>query len=450
MGSEFQLVESLADRARDRFAGRAIWHVSSTLRGGGVAEMLRSFLPYVRDAGVDTRWIVLRESAEFFILTKRIHNRLHGFPGDNGGLAGLERELYDRTLGVSAGYLVNLIQEGDIVYLHDPQTAGLVPAIARAGGTVIWRCHIGSDDPSAWADSAQEFLLPYVREADACVFSRRQYAWPGLQDVPNWIIPPGIDAFSPKNQEISPPVVEDIIGAIGLGEVVPTADPPFTRSDGTPGRIERTAEVTQVDRLRQDCRLISQISRWDRLKDHAGLLRCFDSYLSDEVCHLALVGPATRAVADDPEGSEVYSAVMAAFEKLKPSRRERVHIVNLPMDDLDENGAMVNAIQCRSEIVVQKSLAEGFGLTVAEAMWKSKPVVASGIGGIQDQIKDSENGMLIEDPEDLESFAESISRLEGNRDLAGSLGAAGKRTVREKYLAPWRLGNHLEMLEGIT
>lgn len=450
MGADFELIESSAAEARERLAGRAIWHVSSTLRGGGVAEMLRSFLPYVRDAGVDTRWIVLRESDEFFALTKRIHNRLHGFPGDDGGLGGLERDLYERTLAEGAGHLLKLIQEGDIVYLHDPQTAGLIPAINRAGVTAIWRCHIGSDEPSALATSAQEFLRPYVHEASACVFSRRQYAWPGLPDVPVWIIPPGIDAFSPKNQEIDAAVVEDIVGAIGLGETIPATDPPFTRSDGTPGRIERTAEVTQVDRLERGCPLICQISRWDRLKDHAGLLRCFDSFPFDGPVHLALVGPATSAIADDPEGTEVYSAVMAAYESLEPSRRERVHIVNLPMDDLDENGAMVNAIQRRSEIVVQKSLAEGFGLTVAEAMWKSKPVVASGLGGILDQIDDSVTGMLVDDPEDLESFGAAIRRLQRDPGFAGSLGAAARQKVRDEYLAPWGLRRHFEMLGRIA
>lgn len=450
MGSDYEQIEQLAKEARERLAGRAVWHVSSTLRGGGVAEMLRGFLPYVRDVGIDTRWIVLRESAEFFTLTKRIHNRLHGFPGDDGGLARLDRELYEQTLADSAGHLLRLIQEGDIVYLHDPQTAGLIPAINQAGGTSIWRCHIGSDDPSAWATSAQRFLMPYVREADVCVFTSRRYVWPGLGEVPCWIIPPGIDAFSPKNQEITPEAIEDIIGAIGLGEKRPAVDPPFTRSDGTPARVERVAEVTQADRLEPGCPLISQVSRWDRLKDHAGLLQCFDSFLRDEPFHLALVGPSTRAVADDPEGSEVYSAVMAAYESLEPASRERVHIVNLPMDDLDENGAMVNAIQRRSEIVVQKSLAEGFGLTVTEAMWKSTPVVASGLGGIQEQIRNGENGILIDDPEDLASFAGAVRRLGRDRDLARSLGEAARRTVVDKYLAPRRLVDHFEMIMRVA
>src|SRR6187551_1267879 len=142
LGSGYGEIEQAADRARGLFEGRAIWHVSSTLRGGGVAEMLRSLVPYVRGAGIDTRWVVLRERAEFFELTKRLHNYLHGDRGDAGALGAEQRDLYERTLAASARHLSTLLQEGDIVFLHDPQTAGLAAAARDAGAKVVWRCHV--------------------------------------------------------------------------------------------------------------------------------------------------------------------------------------------------------------------------------------------------------------------------------------------------------------------
>lgn len=445
LGDEYAQIETAAAAARQRFRGRAIWHVSSTLRGGGVAEMLRAMLPYVRGAGIDTRWVVLRESEEFFALTKRIHNNLHGDPGDGGELGPAQRQVYESSLATSARHFATLVQPGDVVFLHDPQTAGLAAQAKAVGATVIWRCHIGADEPNEAVLRAQDFLHPYLRAADGWVFSRRQYFWAALDHRRTWAMAPSIDPFSPKNQDLPAGTVEAILGAAGLGTRPPAAAPAFTRADGTPGRVERAAEVLEEEPLPEGATAVVQVSRWDRLKDHLGLLRCFERHLRDGDLHLLLAGPASGAVADDPEGAAVWAAVRSAWRQAPERVRRRVHLANLPMDDLDENGAVVNAIQRRADIVVQKSLAEGFGLTVAEAMWKGRPVIGARVGGIQDQIVDDESGILV-DPTDLESVAVAIAALGSDPDRCRALGERARERVAERFLGARRLAEYAERL----
>jgi trehalose synthase len=445
LGKDFSAVQEVAKASRRRYDGRAIWHVSSTLRGGGVAEMLHSLLPYVRGAGVDTRWVVLREHAEFFALTKRIHNNLHGDPGDGGELGPAERRIYEHSLATSARHFSSLLQPRDVVFLHDPQTAGLAAQAKAAGATVVWRCHIGTDEPNELALSAQDFLRPYVRDADACVFSRRQYHWQGVDHGRAWTMAPSIDPFSPKNQELDAGAVEAILGAIGLGARSALTAPTFTRADGTPGRVERSAEVIQEEPLPFDVPVVVQVSRWDRLKDHRGLLTCFERHLGDQGPRLLLAGPSTNAIADDPEGAAVWADVRSAWRQLPNRIRRRVHLVSLPMDDLDENGAMVNALQRRADIVVQKSIAEGFGLTVAEAMWKGKPVIGARVGGIQDQIIDGVSGALV-DPKNLEAVTAAITAIGADPGAAAVIGERARERVSEHFLGPVRLAAYAEKL----
>jgi trehalose synthase len=241
-------------------------------------------------------------------------------------------------------------------------------------------------------------------------------------------------------------VVSDILGTIGLGPNRPSSSPEFVRSDGSIGKVEHEAEILQVEPLPDDAFLITQISRWDVLKDHEGLLRCFSDYLGDTDVHLALVGPSSAGVADDPEGPAVGYRIFSAWKELPDYLRRRVHIVNLPMDDFDENGVMVNAIQRRADIVVQKSLVEGFGLTVSEAMWKGKPVVASAVGGIQDQIVDGVSGILIEDPTDLNAFAQACGKLITDPELAEAMGEAARERVKQRFLVIPRLRDYARVI----
>lgn len=451
LGEErFARIELLAARAREELAGRAIWHVSSTARGGGVAEILHSLLPYVRGAGVDTRWAVLRGSPELFAVTKRLHNHLHGDRGDGGELGEEERRIYEGALRSAAGYLRGTLQAGDIVYLHDPQTAGLVPAMRELGVSVVWRCHIGVDHPDDLVRSAWDFLRPYLLEADAYVFSRREYAWDGLDPDRAWLMPPSIDAFSPKNQDLDRGTVEAILKEIGLLADGLEGPPVFVRGDGTPGRVERRAELLQTEPIPGDARLVVQVSRWDRLKDPHGVLECFRRHLDDPAVHLVVAGPAVGAVTDDPEGAEVHGHVAESWRAMPEEVRRRAHLASLPMDDLDENGAMVNALQRRADVLVQKSIAEGFGLVVAEGMWKERPIVGSRVGGIQDQIVDGESGVLVDDPCDLEAFGREVRSLLDDPERAARLGRGARERVAERFLTVGRLAEYVELLASLT
>ncbi len=446
MDGEFDRIRGIADFAAGHFEGRTVWHVNSTRLGGGVAEMLRSFLPYANDSGVDTRWVVLSERPEFFSITKRLHNKLHGHPGDGGPLGPAEQQAYEEILEDSAHHLTELIKPNDVVFLHDPQTAGLIPAVKAAGGITIWRCHIGLEVANEHVDEAVRFLAPYVEQADGYVFSRGAYLWPQLPADRAHLMAPAIDAFSPKNQELDDETVSAILGVIGLSGDKPAEPPHFIRSDGSDGTVEHSSQVTQTEQLPEDATLIAQISRWDVLKDHEGLLECFAEYLSDTGAHLALIGPSSEGVADDPEGPAVQARIMEAWEALPDDLRRRVHIVALAMDDFDENGAMVNAIQRRADIIVQKSLVEGFGLTVSEAMWKAKPVVASAAGGIKDQVIDGETGILIEDPADLEAFAVALRKLVEDPELSASMGAASRERVARHFLPASRVADYVALI----
>jgi trehalose synthase len=446
----YERFEELAVGARERFAGRVVWNVNSTARGGGVAEMLQSLLAYARGAGVDARWEVIRGEPEFFRVTKRIHNHLHGAPGDGGGLGGSEREAYEAALASNAPELLELVSQEDVVILHDPQTAGLVPPLKDAGVPVIWRCHVGIDSPNELAREAWAFLVHYVRDADAFVFSRRAFAWEGLDEDRIALIAPSIDAFSAKNQDLDPGAVAAILEVAGVQHDETAGDPPaFVRQDGSPAHAVRHAELHQEAPLRPGQRVVVQVSRWDRLKDPLGVMRGFVEHVAGDDVHLVLAGPSVEAVTDDPEGAEVLAEARETLEGLEPARRARVHVACLPMEDLEENAAMVNALQRRADIVVQKSLAEGFGLTVAEGMWKGRPVVASRIGGIQDQIVDGESGVLLNDPLDLEEFGGAVRRLLDDPAAAAAIGREARGRVRSEFLGVRSLTQYLDLIDRV-
>jgi trehalose synthase len=448
----FQQFMHVAEEARREFAGRVIWNVNSTARGGGVAEMLRPLLAYCRGGGVDARWVVIDGELEFFRVTKRIHNNLHGAEGDGGELGEREREIYESAVRDNAAELAQLVRPHDIVVLHDPQTAGLIPAVRSRGARVIWRCHVGLDQPTELARRAWSFLIPYVELADDYIFSRQAFAWEGLDESKVIVIPPSIDAFSPKNQQLDADAVAAILATAGLVDPSsePKAHPSFTRSDGSPGRVDRRAGLLEERSLRSSDRVVLQISRWDRLKDPLGVIGGFAEHVAPySDAHLVYAGPDVAAVADDPEGAEVLHDSERAWHELHVDVRERVHLARLPMDDGEENAVIVNALQRHADVVVQKSLAEGFGLTVAEAMWKARPVVASRIGGIQDQIADGVSGLLVDDPHDLRAFGHSIKQLLGDSQEAARIGAAAQNQVRQHFLGARHLTQYFELISQL-
>jgi trehalose synthase len=450
--ADYDALLELIARGATELRGRVIWNINSTARGGGVVELLRPLLGYSRGAGIDARWAVISASSEFFAVTKRLHDQLHGLDDGDGGMSDEHRQLYQRTLSDSdnAADLVKLVQPEDVVILHDPQTAGLVGAARSTGATVIWRCHVGMDNPEGPVRAAWAFLRPYVLQADAYIFSRATFVWEGLEPEKTVLIHPSIDAFSPKNQDQTPEQSLAILTRAGIVAGAESDPATFVRFDGSPGRVDRRAEMVQEVPLRPDDRLVMQISRWDMLKDPIGVMHAFAEYVAGEqLAHLLLAGPATGSVTDDPAGASVLADVTNAWHELPDQVRARIHLASLPMEDDEENAAIVNAMQRHSEVVTQKSLAEGFGLTVAEAMWKGSPVVASRIGGIQDQIVDRESGLLISDPTDLEEFGAAVSWLLRNPKAGREMGEAARRRIRDQFLGPHNLARYFDLIHGL-
>ena len=447
---EYAALEDLTVIAREALAGRVVFNISSTAMGGGVVELLRSLIGYARGGGLDARWKVITAGPDFFEITKRIHNRLHGFEGDGGPLGPAERRIYEGALAANEIELLDLVTPGDIVLLHDPQTAGLTHGLEAHGAHVIWRAHIGLDLPNARAREAWDFLRPYVADAEAYVFSRDAFVWDALPAERTHVIPPSIDAFAPKNQDLSKRQTSAILNAAGLLADGDRHRATFTYLDGTPGRVDHRAEVLETVHLTAADRFVLQVSRWDALKDHVGVLRGFAEHVAPHAdAHLVLAGPAASAVADDPEGQGAYQHLAGVWSALEPEVKARIHIATLPMRDVDENAAIVNALQRRASVVVQKSLAEGFGLTVAEAMWKRAPVVASRIGGIQDQIEDGVSGVLVDDPHDLAAFGAAVRDLLDDPERAERIGAAAQERVRERFLGARHLHQYFEVMSGL-
>ncbi len=436
--------------ARSEFQGRTVWNVSSTARGGGVAEMLYPLIAYARGIGIDAHWLVIGGDQEFFQITKRIHNRLHGAPGSHGALGPNERTAYERTLTASSTELLRRVRAGDVVILHDPQTAGLIPGLAVAGIPVIWRCHVGVDEPNDHVMEAWRFLQPYVVLADRVVFSRLQYAWDFVLPQKRAIVAPSIDPLSPKNQELSSGTASAILAAAGLQDSDAAVEAVFERLDGTNGQVTHRARIAEDRPLVRDDRYILQVSRWDALKDPLGVIDGFAEHIAPHTAaHLVYAGPDVEAVTDDPEGREIFNVAREHREALAPDIRGRIHLVQLPMDDLEENAAIVNALQRKAEVVVQKSLVEGFGLTVAEAMWKERPIVASRVGGIEDQIVDGVSGILVDHPDDLAAYGAAVVDLLSHPDTGRRMGAAARTRVAELFLGTHSLLDYLAVIEPL-
>jgi trehalose synthase len=265
------------------------------------------------------------------------------------------------------------------------------------------------------------------------------------------VIQPSIDVFSPKNQDLDADTVRAILAHVGLVVDGVEHPPVFARYDGTPGRVDRLCEILSSGPPPHfDEPLVVQISRWDRLKDHMGVMHGFADHVAPATdAHLILAGPNVNAVADDPEGAEVLDEVEAAWRALPHARRSQVHLACLPMADIEENAAIVNALQRRATVVVQKSLQEGFGLTVAEAMWKSRPVVASAVGGIHDQIDDGVTGLLLDDPTDLEGFGKLVLDLLRDPERAAEIGTRAREHVRHNFLANRHALQYIELFASI-
>lgn len=407
----------LHDAAHDlrrRLDGGALWQVNSTAAGGGVAEMLHVLVPLYRALGVPTHWAVVDGDTRFFDTTKKLGNLAYGSTRDADHLRPGEMEEYAGHLAAEAERLRDWLRPSDVLLLHDHQTAGLVPALAGTVAGVYWRCHVGVDEPTSGSALAWAALAPLLDTAHGVIFSVARHIPSELAGRRAAVIPPVVWPFAAKNEPLAPDRMSRLLDRCGLG---PGDLPDYVVADGP-----RDPAAP----------LVVQVSRWDRLKDMHSVLTGFTAAVPD--AHLALVGPDPAAIPDDVEQGHWFDVCRTAWTSLPPHARHRTRLVCLPMHDLDDNAHLVNAAQRAADVVVQKSLAEGFGLTVTEAMWKARPVVGSAVGGIAAQIEHGRTGLLLDDPHDLTALAALVTCLTRGDIDGAAMGRRAHARVHGAYL----------------
>lgn len=356
----------------DKLRGKVVQHVNSTAVGGGVAEILNRMVPLLRELGVDTRWDVIKGGAQFFEVTKKFHNALHGRRED------ICEADFDIFMETGRKNIEGLDTYGDIVFVHDPQPITLVKK--RRDNKWIWRCHVDVSEPD---ESVWNFLIQFIALYDSAVFSAPSFS--RMLPIRQFLIAPSIDPLSDKNKELPQEVIDKVLDKYNIEDNKP---------------------------------IITQISRFDRLKDPSGVIAAYQLVKKHIDCQLILAG---GGATDDPEGVKVFEEV-----KEKAAADPDIHILLLPQNDVE-----VNALQRASTVIIQKSLREGFGLTVAEALWKAKPVVASSVGGIPLQITHKYSGLLCRS---VEGAAFALKQLLHSPEYAKKMGENGRQHIRNNFL----------------
>jgi len=365
----------------ERLKGKVIQHINSASVGGGVAEILNRMVPLLRELGVDTRWDLIKGGEDFFEVTKKFHNALHGRDET------ITQRDFDIFIETSQKNIEEVNTYGDIVFIHDPQPIALIKK--KSNNKWIWRCHIDVSNPDqrVWG-----FIKDFIGNYDSAVFSA-----PGFSQalpIRQFLIPPSIDPLSDKNKELPQEIIDSVLSKYAI-----TKDKP----------------------------IITQISRFDRLKDPVGVVEAYLRVKKYIDCQLVLAG---GTAPDDPEGLKVLEEV-----KEKAKEESDIHILLLPQDDI-----AVNALQRASSVIIQKSIREGFGLTVTEALWKAKPVVASSVGGIPLQIKHKYSGLLCHS---IEGAAFAIKQLLNSPEYAKKLGSNGREHIRNNFLLTRHLRDYM-------
>lgn len=368
-----------------RLKGKVIQNINSTAVGGGVAEILNRIVPLLRELNIDAHWDVIKGGEEFFEVTKKFHNALHGRAQ---GISSRHLEIFRET---SRKNIKEMDIYGDIVFIHDPQPIALIEKKTSSSSQKwIWRCHIdvSQPDPQVW-----NFLKNFIVKYDASVFSTPKFS----QKLPirQFLISPSIDPLSEKNKELPQQVID---------------------------------EVLEKYNILKDKPIITQVSRFDYLKDPVGVIKTFRLVKEYIDCQLILAG---GTATDDPESTKVLAEV-----REKAGKDPDIHILLIPSgSDLE-----INALQRASTVIVQKSIREGFGLTVTEALWKSKPVVASAVGGISLQIKHKYSGLLCHS---VEGAAFAIRQFLNSPDYAQKLGENGHEHIRHNFLLTRHLHDYM-------
>ena len=459
-----EAVRSLRNEARalaPHFAGRTVWMVNSTARGGGVAEMMPRMITIFRELGVDVKWVVIgTDKADFFTLTKRLHNLIHG--SGQPQLTAADRAVYEAVSRENADALRPLLGPRDLLVVHDPQPLGSGAILRRELNIpAVFRCHIGLDRSTPQTRAAWEFLKPHADVYDHAVFTAPEYVPDFLRERAG-IIRPAIDPLGYKNRDLPATRLMGILCNAGLvaaqHPVVPAGYAHAATRLAPDGSFAPASDGGGVGLLFRP--IVTQISRWDRLKGFKPLLDAFVRLKSQadaapagsrhrrrlELVRLVLAGPDPAAVADDPEAQEVLRELTAAYVALPAALQADIALISLPMPVRKENELIVNALQRCSTVVVQNSLQEGFGLTVTEAMWKRAAVLGSRACGIRQQIRDGVDGRLLDRAEDPEDVAVHLNALLEDADGRWVLGRNAQRRVSEEFLVFTQVRNWLTTL----
>jgi trehalose synthase len=374
--------------------GKNILDINSTYMGGGVAEILSSMVPLINNVGIDEDWRILHGNPDFFTITKKFHNALQG---GKIHFTGMKKKLYLKTNEEFSAY--TRLGQNQVVIIHDPQPLPLI-TFYKKRQPWIWRCHIDLTSPNK---KLWDFLKNFILQYDIVVISLENYRHKDLY-VDQRVIPPAIDPLSPKNVELPQVTIEKYLKKFHI-----LLDKP----------------------------IITQISRFDKWKDPEGVIDVFKKVKEGVDARLILCG---SMATDDPEGYKIYERVKRKADKLI----EKGDVILIT----SENNILVNVLQRASSVIIQKSIKEGFGLTVTEALWKERPVVASNIGGITLQIKDGETGFLLE-PDDTDNFAKKVIEIIKDKELAIELGRNGKEHVRKNFLITRLIIQHLDLLNEV-
>ena len=367
-----------------KLSGKVIQNINSTFTGGGVAEILSRIVPLLEQLGVDARWNTIKGSKQFFQVTKKFHNALHGRPDK------ITKEDFALFLETTQKNIKELELEGDIIFVHDPQPVGLITKKKELGRKWAWRCHIDLSHPK---EKVWDFLRPFVVQYDGAVFSAPAFSCE--LPIRQFLISPSIDPLSDKNKELDQSTIDSVLAKYAIPRDKP---------------------------------IITQISRFDYLKDPVGVIQAFELVKKSIDCRLVFAG---GSASDDPESDKVLAEV-----RERAGNNPDIHILLIPAGSDIE----INALQRASTVIVQKSHREGFGLTVTEALWKAKPVVASAVGGIPLQVKNKFTGLL---SYGVEGTAYDIRQLLTNPDYARWLGENGREHVRYNFLVTRHLRDYL-------
>ncbi|KXB06343.1 glycosyl transferase family 1 [candidate division MSBL1 archaeon SCGC-AAA382F02] len=362
-------------RKGSRLSKYHLLHINSTYYGGGVAEILRNMTMLMNEIGVDVGWRPMIGTPDFFRVTKKFHNSLQG---DDITLTDMKKKVFEEA---SREFSTFTHLDHDLVIVHDPQPLPLI-TYYRKHQPWLWRCHIDLSTPN---EEVWDYLKSFVLEYDQNIFQMDEFAARGFSEDYK-IIRPSIDPLTTKNEDLEKDTVNKYLNKIGVDPSRP---------------------------------IVSQVSRFDKWKDPSGVIDVFDKVKEESDCQLVMMG---SMATDDPEGQMVYDRI-----RKKANGRDDITLI------VDAHDIVVNAVQRASDVVLQKSLKEGFGLTVTEALWKETPVVASNRGGIPSQIEDGENGYLV-NPEDFDEVAKKVLDILSSESLQEKMGAKGREKVREKFL----------------